>query len=183
MKKELRLRLIKKRKALSDHEREEKSKGILRCLELLPEIKKSKSVLCYVSIREEVSTREFIEKNINTKKIIVPVMIDNQIVPCILSSVNELSPGKFGIPEPINKNRYNGEIDCILVPGIGFDMEGYRIGYGYGHYDIFLRNRKGIKIGLCFEAQLQKKFPHEQHDIPMNIIITQKRVIRVQKNI
>ena len=73
-------------------------------------------------------------------------------------------------------------VDLVIVPGIVFDKNVHRIGYGYGYYDRFLvRLRKGtIKVGLCYDFQLVDKIQDEKHDVAMDILITERRVLKIQ---
>jgi len=75
----------------------------------------------------------------------------------------------------------NERIDLVLVPGLAFDKSGARIGFGLGCYDDFLKLTIGKKAGLCFEQQLFDRLPKESKDVPMDVIITEQRVISVEK--
>ena len=78
--------------------------------------------------------------------------------------------------EPIGEE-YTGNIDLIIVPGVIFDREKNRLGYGKGYYDRYLSNKDIYKIGICFSDQVIDLLPSESHDIKMNIIITEKEKI------
>ena len=69
----------------------------------------------------------------------------------------------------------------VIVPGIVFDKNGHRIGYGYGYYDRFFHKLDANvkKIGFAFDFQVVDKIPEEQHDVPMDVVITEKRVLKV----
>ncbi|GAH31629.1 unnamed protein product, partial [marine sediment metagenome] len=71
------------------------------------------------------------------------------------------------------------DIDLIIIPGVAFDLSGNRIGRGFGYYDNFLRKiHNSTKIiALAFEMQIVKKIPNDKNDIPVNKIITEKKVI------
>jgi 5-formyltetrahydrofolate cyclo-ligase len=72
------------------------------------------------------------------------------------------------------------QMDLLIIPGIAFDLQGNRIGYGKGYYDRFLFSRKAkCIIGLAYEIQIINEIPNNDHDIPVNIIITEKRTIRI----
>ena len=74
-------------------------------------------------------------------------------------------------------------IDLVLVPGIVFDHEGHRIGYGFGHYDKFLRKvPKATKIGLAFDFQVVDKIPREMHDVPVDMVVTEKGIVECKRN-
>ncbi|MAH80946.1 MAG: 5-formyltetrahydrofolate cyclo-ligase, partial [Rickettsiales bacterium] len=98
-----------------------------------------------------------------------------------VTSLNELTPGKFGIMEPKSskekKKIYTNQI--WLVPGLGFDKAGNRIGFGKGIYDQLLSKSNNYKIGIGYDIQLIKKVPIEKHDIKMNTIITNNGIITI----
>jgi 5-formyltetrahydrofolate cyclo-ligase len=68
----------------------------------------------------------------------------------------------------------------ILVPGLGFSQNGERLGRGKGFYDRYLECFNGVKIGLCFECQMNLQVPVETHDQKMNFIITEKNIYRIR---
>ena len=73
-------------------------------------------------------------------------------------------------------------IGIVLVPGIVFDMEGHRIGYGLGYYDKFLKKvPKAVKIGLAFDFQIVGNIPKETHDVLVDFIVTDKEVVECGK--
>ena len=73
------------------------------------------------------------------------------------------------------------EIDLVIVPGIGFDQKGNRIGHGEGFYDRLLKNTNALAIALAYEFQIIKNISIDKYDIPVDIIITEKRVIKCKK--
>ena len=87
--------------------------------------------------------------------------------------------------DDLNISSYSGDnisplfLDIIFIPGLAFNINGYRIGYGKGCYDMLLNNYKGIKIGICHDDDIIKKDFQECHDIKMNYIITEKRIIKI----
>ncbi len=70
------------------------------------------------------------------------------------------------------------KIDLVIVPGIGFDQRGNRIGHGEGFYDRLLKNTNIFTIALAYEFQIIEKIPIDKYDTPVDIIITEKRVIK-----
>ena len=89
--------------------------------------------------------------------------------------------GKFGIPEPKSTAPavLPDKIDVWLIPGVGFDLEGGRIGRGGGFYDRLLEEAQGIKIGVGYNIQLVKNIPCGEYDQRMNFVITEKRIIEI----
>ena len=119
------------------------------------------------------------------KNIFVPIILTEctNLVPSkIIDFDNELEKGKKGILEP-KKEFYRlfplENIDLIIIPGVAFDLRGNRIGRGFGYYDNFLRKiHTSTKIvALAFEMQIVKKIITDKNDIPINKIITEKRII------
>ncbi|MBX2905992.1 MAG: 5-formyltetrahydrofolate cyclo-ligase [Taibaiella sp.] len=91
----------------------------------------------------------------------------------VLSSLDELEEGRFGTKHPAGGNEYTGSIDLYIVPGIAFDDGCYRLGYGSGYYDAwFSANPEGYKVGICYPFQRILALPNEEHDIPLNEIIS-----------
>lgn len=89
---------------------------------------------------------------------------------------------KLGILEPDQKTSQAVGVDelvGILIPGVAFDEEGHRMGRGRGFYDRFLSKFNGKKIGVCFDIQVFPEVPRDPHDIRMDVIITDERVLRI----
>ena len=96
-----------------------------------------------------------------------------------LSTVEDLVLKKeFGVKMLVpNESAPKVQPDLVLVPGLGFSKDGHRLGRGGGYYDRWLESFEGKKIGLCFEAQLLQELPTESHDVVMDLVITEKRVL------
>ena len=180
MKNHLKESVLEKRNSLSKEEILEKSSQIEKNLFKIEQYKNSKITMFFVSFNSEVNTHDMIRKSLHNKTVIVPKVVHNEIEPSIILDFDNLVPsGKFGILEPIEamKIAYKN-IDLVLVPGIAFDKKGHRIGYGFGYYDKFLSKvPKAVKIGLCFDFQIVDKIPNEAHDIPVDLIVTDERII------
>ncbi len=150
-------------------------------MEALPEFKKAKKILAYISLEEEVDTRELVKDSLEQgKTIYVPKVIKDHLVICHIKDFHELKPGSFGVLEPceVLNPIHPGDADLILVPGIAFDQKGHRIGFGKGFYDSLLKLTKGFKVGLAFHEQILDEIPREAHDIPLDLIITDQTLIR-----
>lgn len=184
MKNQLRELILAKRNMLPEAEITEKSKKIENNLFNLNEFKKSKTIMFFVSFKNEISTHQMIKNSLRKKNVVVPKVIGHEIEPSVIIDFDNLVPtGKFSIPEPIEimKIAYK-HIDLVLVPGIAFDKKGHRIGYGLGYYDKFLKKvPKAVKIGLCFDFQIVDEIPREEHDVAVDFVITEERVIECKK--
>ena len=143
-------------------------------------------VMTYVDFRNEIKTHRIMKDLIiNRKNLVVPLTNrdSTDIRPVQISSFDELTTGQFGLSEPSKESKeFNPKLlDLILVPGIAFDLFGNRIGFGKGYYDNFLaRLNENIPCAaLAYDFQvLDYKIPHNEHDIPMDYIITPTRTIK-----
>jgi len=187
MKKELRKEILKKRDALSLTERKQKDILIRRRLFSMPEFKRAKRVLFYVSFGTEVETVGMIEESLQMgKKVVVP-KVDKErrrLKLYEIRDIHELSPGYQGILEPslpYGRLRDIGDIDLVIIPGVGFDCSGNRLGYGGGYFDILLSETKEKPpcIALAYREQIAGSLPSEFHDIKVDTVITDEVVIKV----
>jgi len=190
MKRALKHEIFEKRKALSKEDVKEKSRKIKENLFSLEEFKKAKNIMFYVSFKNEVGTHEMLKELIAKKEktIIVPYVLENYPILQLseLKNFDWLESKTFGVLEPreLYIREFNHEkVDLVIVPGIAFDKKGYRIGYGHGYYDRFLKIlKKDVKkIGLAFEIQVVDEIPEEEHDVPVDIVVTEKRVLKCGK--
>jgi 5-formyltetrahydrofolate cyclo-ligase len=172
-KEKIREELIEKRNSLSYEEAERKSLIILDKLKQHPDYKNAKTVMFYVSKDKEVMTHDMIKNAIEKKKVIVPKMVDNGIVCCEVTDFDQMTFGCFGVLEPGNTMTCDlSEIDLVIVPGVAFDKEHNRIGYGKGYYDKLLKEARAKKIALAYNFQLVDSIPAEEWDIKVDEIIS-----------
>lgn len=186
MKRLLREKAFEKRDSIPLAERKKKDGLIKNNLFNLSEFKIAKTLLFYVSFRSEVDTTSIIEESLQIgKKIIVP-KVDKEMHQLRLYEIKdlkELSPGFMGIPEPSlpeERVRNIKDFDLAIIPGIAFDYSGNRLGYGAGYYDILLSNieKKVPFVALAYEDQIIDSIPSELHDVKVDIVVTDKRVLR-----
>jgi len=187
-KQEVRKQLLHKRNNEPYVDINEKSLLIQKNLENFDLFKQANTILFYISYDKEVSTHDLIKKTLHTKKkVIVPLsdMKTYTIIPSILTDWNHLSIGAYGILEPPRSQIVPIEpntIDLVIIPGIGFDKTGNRMGHGKGYYDRFLPlAKKALRIGLCFEFQIIDQIPTEPSDQKVDYIITEERIITCKK--
>ena len=185
MKTRLKEQFLEKRNQLSKEEILEMSKKIQENLEKLPQYENARTVMQFVSFGTEVDTHQIIKDAIKSKTVAVPKTVEHKIEPCILIDFDSMSPtDPFGILEPMDLMKLSYKsIEVVIVPGIVFDTQGHRIGYGMGFYDAFLKHvPNAVKIGLCFDFQVVDLVPREDHDVPVDFIVTEKRVIECGKS-
>lgn len=164
-----------------------KSKAVQEKLFQLEEFKNAKTVMIYTAMRGEVETKGiFLEARKQGKKVVVPI---SQLATrtLLLSELrdydNELYIATFDVPEPkaeFIRPVEHSEVDLVIVPGVGFDENGNRLGYGGGFYDRFLAGLKPevSAVAICYELQLRNDLVAEEHDLPMDWVITEKRAIK-----
>lgn len=138
------------------------------------DILSSKTLLIYISINSEVDTIKIINYFLNTKNIAVPKIIDNNMYFWNVTNLNELTSGKYNIPEPTNENIVTDFDNAIcIVPGICYDKKNYRVGYGKGYYDRFLSKNKIKTIGLCYKECMIEKIDNDKYDYKIDEVITE----------
>ena len=161
----------------------EKSRMICEALLQEPSIIEGKTIAMTISVFPEVDTRGIISKLWAMDKYVVVPKCNHenkQMLFFNITNFNELVPAPMGLFEPnhlITEAIEHKQIDVCIVPGIVFDQRGYRIGYGGGYYDRFLPHYNGKKISIAFDEQLVEEVPYESHDIPIDLLITDKHRI------
>lgn len=177
---EIRLSMRKNRRVLTSDEVKTAGQNICKHIFSFDFIKDAKTVMTFISSFKEPDTDGILkELDKQKKKIVVPISnTDNfTIIPSYIDSSSSLTSGAYGIKEPsVIKPAQPSDIDVAIIPGIAFTKKGDRLGFGKGYYDKFLSEFKGIKIGVCYEFQLLDKLPVSEHDINMDIIVTEKRI-------
>jgi len=177
------------RKKLTPDEICSKSAAICSKLLALWDFEQAGLVMAYMDFRNEVSTGDFIRESIRRgKRLALPVVANaggraRELLAYEISSIDgDLKEGAYGIYEPDpgkTKKADTAEIDFIVVPCVAFDTSKFRVGYGAGYYDRFMKKlRPGCtRIGLAFDLQLADKIPAETHDVALDMIITENRII------
>jgi 5-formyltetrahydrofolate cyclo-ligase len=169
-------------------ELDELSSAIVHRLLDLDEMKLAKTICTYLNTGSEVRTHDVLTWAFSSsKRVLVPV-VDKAKHRLYFSEVKnpdvELEKGTFGIPEPkVQYRRYFPleEAEVILVPGLAWDIRGYRIGYGKGFYDRSINALRHYipKIGLAYEFQIIQKLPISRYDRKVDSIVTEQRTIQI----
>lgn len=144
------------------------------------------TVLYYVDVRDEVRTRPILAAAVHSdKRIVVPYCVEDQLRLLSLDSMDEMVAGAYGILEPREELRSLPEkqvaaeqLDLVLVPGLAFDRQGGRIGYGKGYYDRLLAaaRRDTLLIALAYDCQIFDAIPMQPHDIYMDAVLTESAI-------
>lgn len=178
----LRLELKERRFALSLGERREKGCAVTGFAEKV--LAGYSSVLAYAAKEPEVETLVLINRLLASGKTVAVPIIEKETRTLRLSkisAVRDLEPSTFNVPEPLSKEMpvSSKEMECVLIPLLGFDRKGNRIGYGAGYYDRFLAENPHLKkIGLAYACQEVTEVPTEENDVTLDMIITEKGVIQ-----
>ena len=186
-KENLRRYILRLRNRQSIGEVQQKSEDIGDQVLLLNEYVRARGIACYVSKDTEVDTRVLIRTSLDRgKRVLIPVVKKGE-VELFFSEIKdlgkELAPGTFGILEPkpeFVRQVELDEIDLMFVPGIAWDKEGYRLGWGRGYFDRVIQKLPSHvrTAGLAFNLQLINRVPRDQFDVPVDVVITESRVIR-----
>lgn len=191
-KNEIRQAILQKRNGLRFEEIEIRSEQVGNNLFSLSEFNQSDVILFYVAKGSEVATLPMIESVIGLKRIFVPISVRRRrkLVYSEIYSIDELEPGAYGILRPRRDCRrilpleeLAKETGIVIVPGVVFDERGFRTGYGAGFYDRFLTAFRyhhaspALFIALAYELQIVEDTFPEKHDVPVDVIITEKRII------
>jgi len=156
----------------------------------LEEYQKASAIMTYLHFRNEVETMGLVRQAISdSKKVAVPFtdLVNRRIMPSLLLRFPEdLEPGPLQILEPKASclRLCNPALfDLIILPGVAFDLEGNRLGYGGGFYDRFLPLTKAeaVYVGLSFELQVLPRLEHNPHDVPVHYVLTEERMIKIKR--
>lgn len=170
-KKTLRKRYLDIRKNLPD--KDIKSAIIFDKVINTQEYQHSHIIALYKNLESEVNTDKLITYSISIGKIVLlPKVVGNDMVFYQITKETIFLKSNFGVYEPMEKDNYDGNIDLIIVPGICFDKNNNRLGFGKGYYDKYLTNNNLKKMGICFKEQLVESIPTDDNDIKMDLIIT-----------
>jgi 5-formyltetrahydrofolate cyclo-ligase len=184
---DVRRRLLSARKSLSAHQRLEKSRLILDLCRHLPSFESAAIVCSFIGCGDEVDTSDMLRQLLSEgRRIAVPSQRAGADGPAFseLFRWQDLTPNSLGILEPDRESLCllpTASIPLFFVPGVGFDEGGRRLGLGRGYYDQALSQAspQALRIGLSFEIQITDHIPVADHDLPMDAIVTENRVIEI----
>lgn len=181
-KKAIRKQIFAERKAHTDEEIEIWSRQITDLVTKLPEYRDAERVLAYADYNHEVMTRYIIEAAWKDgKEVAVPKVSGQDMIFYRLTDFAQLEKGYFGIPEPARGETVQWEDAVMIMPGVAFDRENHRVGYGGGFYDRFLEKHPHVKrVAVAFGFQIMPEVPTEPTDISPEVIVTEKETYRLK---
>ena len=171
-KKEIRRKIKNMRLVLTEEEKQRAAEKVFSRLEQTAPFLMATHILMYHSLPDELSTHAFLKKWCDKKRFYLPRVngVNLEILPYEQS---RLELGSFHIEEPSGDDVVNPDIlELIVTPGVAFDRKGSRLGRGKGYYDRLLATTKATTIGVAYHFQMFDEIPLEEHDVPVNIVIT-----------
>ena len=173
MKKELRQTVLKQMKKLSGKEKEQADNWLTQHLLNSAAYQKAQVIATYLSMPHEVSTAVFIKQaQLDGKRVLVPKTYGQGRMIFVDYDESRLQKSSFGLMEPMSEEAVDKtEIDLIHVPGVVFNSQGFRIGYGGGYYDRYLVDFAGASISSIYSFQ-QSDFEPDYHDIAVKEVLT-----------
>jgi 5-formyltetrahydrofolate cyclo-ligase len=186
MKAALREEMKRARFALSEAEIRRRSARIAERLAALEAFRRAKTVMLYLPVRNEVDTTLAAKGCLNDGKTLVLPRMDYERKRIVAHRVDDLSTqivlGRMDLMEPDPARAAVAapeEVDLVGVPGLAFDREGNRIGWGRGYYDAFLAElgARACRVGLAYGFQLVEGIEHDGHDVPMDYIVTDEETV------
>lgn len=174
-KKALRREIGAKKSALTARGIEGRSRVLAERLFAAEQYRRANSLYAYLSFNQEVRTNPIIERAwADGKRVAVPKVMGDDMVFIWIESFDTLAASRYGIPEPVEDGPVADDPRAlVLMPGLAFDPDGHRVGYGGGFYDRFLaREPDHPLVALCYDFQLFDHLDVESHDIPVDLVIT-----------
>ncbi|HEY2802492.1 MAG TPA: 5-formyltetrahydrofolate cyclo-ligase [Actinomycetota bacterium] len=184
-KRELRERMRGVRNGIDPHRREGWSSAIVGAAHEIPEVVAARTVTAYRSFGSEIPTGELIAAlDAEGKRVGLPVVRDAEIVMVAFRPGDPTARSEFGMEEPVGGEEIPPlEVDALVIPGLAFDGEGFRLGYGGGFYDRYVRRTRpeALRVGICFSEQLVEEVPHGDGDERVDRIVTQDGTISIER--
>lgn len=177
-KKELRKSIFLSREEKGEQRLLDLSEQIISRLEMTDIFQSATTILCYFALPFEVNTIPAINRWATNKKILLPVVDQKELRLKQFTGNKNMTRGSFNVMEPIGDfvDHYDS-IDLVIIPGLAFDLNKNRMGYGKGFYDRLLPQINAKKAGICFDFQLLEQIPADTFDQQMDIILTERRSV------
>ena len=173
-KKELRAKIKEAKRAMTEAQINELSIDLCRQFLETEQYRNAKTIYGYLPYNQEVRTWALLEQALKDgKKVAVPKVYDDDMRFIYMDDLSAVSDGYAGIPEPVaDAPIADDPTALVLMPGLAFDKEGHRIGYGGGFYDRFLENEPNHPtVALCYHFQMLEHLDTEKHDIPVDRVL------------
>ncbi|MDD6968333.1 MAG: 5-formyltetrahydrofolate cyclo-ligase [Firmicutes bacterium] len=173
-KQQLRQAIRQRKRAMTQEEIEDRSRSLCEKFLNSDNYRRCTCLYGYLPYNQEVRTWPILHQALaDGKQVAVPKVYGDEMKFIYLTDLTQVAAGYAGIPEPIADDPVAEQQDAlVLMPGLAFDPQGHRIGYGGGFYDKFLsREPKHPTVALCYEFQMVDHLETEQFDIPVDTVI------------
>ena len=170
----LRKQIREKKRAMIEAEILETSARLGELFASSEAYRQAKSIYGYLPYNQEVRTVPMLERAIRDgKRVAVPKCYGDEMRFIWMEDLSKVEKGYAGIPEPVEDGPVaDDETALVLMPGLAFDPEGHRIGYGGGFYDRFLASEPDHPtLALCYAFQMLPKLETEEFDIPVDCVL------------
>lgn len=159
-----------------------KSEKICDTIIGMKEFQDAASIYAYMDCKGEAAMGKILETAwAMGKKTAVPKVLGMDMKFYLIQGYGDVAPGYFQVPEPVTGVEAEDEQALLIVPGVAFDKECHRCGYGKGFYDRYLANHTGhVTIGAAFDYQIFEKIPYGSHDKKPQMVVTESTVYRRQ---
>jgi 5-formyltetrahydrofolate cyclo-ligase len=177
----LRVAALAARRSLRTGERATASQAVVERLTVLPELRRAQVVLLYAALAEETDVGAMIAPlHGRGARTVFPRVRGDRLELVAASDLRTLQLGYRGIQEPVGPAVDPAIIDAVIVPGVAFDPHGGRLGQGGGHYDRLLATlpSRTVRIGVCFAGQVVPAVPRDDHDLPVDLVVTDRALYR-----
>ncbi|NLB89070.1 MAG: 5-formyltetrahydrofolate cyclo-ligase [Syntrophomonadaceae bacterium] len=185
---QMREEMSAKRKELVPEEVKQYSEAICNKLQELVGIENARTIMGFSSFGNEVQLMPWLESIADEKQILLPRVEKGGLMVAVpFTGWENVKSGPFGIKEPIGEPFDLKKIDVVIVPGLVFDYKGYRLGYGKGYYDRFLKELQELRndvflCGVCYDFQIIDTIHPHERDVPVHWIVTEKSELVVDWN-
>lgn len=186
-KRELRKRMLAARRALSKEERVSYSAEITEKLLSHAAVTRARTIFAYAAMPDEVQTESLLSGLLAMgKRVAIPWITGKQgMEAALVPSMDLLEVGAYGILTVREERREilsPQELDCVIVPGVAFSVDGARLGMGGGYYDTFLpKAERAVRIAAAFQCQITEDIPRLPHDCGVDWIVTEQGVFKANK--
>lgn len=173
-KQELRRRIREKKRAMTAEQIEQKSMQLGELFAQSELYRSAKTIYGYMPYNQEVRTVAMLERAIRDgKRVAIPKCYGDEMRFIFMDDLSQVEKGYAGIPEPIaDAPIADDETALVLMPGLAFDAQGHRIGYGGGFYDKFLAKEPDHPtLALCYDFQMLEYLETEEYDIPVDVVL------------
>ena len=173
-KKALRASIREQKRAMTEQQIDQLSAALAEQFYNTKQYKEAATIYGYLPYNQEVRTVPILMRALQDgKTVAVPKVIDDQMIFVVMDDLEKVEKGYAGIPEPIANGPEAADSKAlVLMPGLAFDPQGHRVGYGGGFYDRFLEKEPDHPtVALCYAFQVFPELETQEHDIPVDLVL------------